>query len=120
MISTDGGTPNTEIRAMIRAQDELYQILGMSLRGNIRLKRSHSIIGLPGNPEVQPHPSATATNFLQQPTMAVSRSSRSESLDLASMSNRTSRRPLSYPASLLEAYNPLDADVGTLFLTPHA
>ncbi|KAJ3555324.1 hypothetical protein NP233_g12237 [Leucocoprinus birnbaumii] len=122
MISTE--TPNTEVRAMMRAQDELYRMLGISL-GDRRMRRSHSIIGLPGNPETQPHPSTTSMNFLQPPTAAgaaaATRISRADSLDSGEMSNRASRantRPQSYPASLLEAYNPLDADVRSLILTP--
>lgn len=118
MISTDGGTPNTEVRAMIRAQDELYRMLGISL-GDRRMRRSHSIIGLPGNPETQLHPSSTSMNFLHPPT-AVARVSRTDSLDSGSLSNRESRlntRPQSYPASLLEAYNQLDVDRNAMLAT---
>ncbi|KXN89781.1 hypothetical protein AN958_05321 [Leucoagaricus sp. SymC.cos] len=122
MISTDGGTPNTELRAMIRAQDELYQMLGMSLRGDRRLRRSHSIIGLPGNPEAQPHPSTMSTSFLQPaaPIPRTSRTPKTDSFDSGVQSNRASRnvsRPQSYPASLLDAYNPLDADRHAMLAT---
>ncbi|KAF9450801.1 hypothetical protein P691DRAFT_809502 [Macrolepiota fuliginosa MF-IS2] len=113
-LSADG-SPNTE--AMIKAQDELYRILGMSLNGDHRLRRSHSVIGLPGNPEFQPHPSNNTVNNFLQPMITASRS---ESLDSGSLSNRASRgnaRPLSYPASLLEAYNPLDVDRHAMLAT---
>jgi len=102
---------------MMRAQDELYRILGISLGGDHRLRRSHSVIGLPGNPEIQPHPSNNTVNNFLQPMITASRS---ESLDSGSLSNRASRvnaRPLSYPASLFEAYNPLDVDRHAMLAT---
>lgn len=106
----DDGTPDTEVRAMMHAQEELYQSLGMSLGGDVRMSRSHSIIGLPGSPEIQPHPSATEANTFSpnDPPTRLSRLGRGSSLSR----NRTSPRPVSYPASLLDAYNRLDTDVG--------
>src|SRR5262245_5974566 len=103
ILSTDGGTPNTEIRAMLREQDELYNMLGMSLG---RLRRSHSVIGLSGNPELQPYPQTT----MGQPA---TRRSRLESLESNRFSRRVSRsqpRPASYPSSLDVYDNPVDAD----------
>ncbi|EKM78473.1 hypothetical protein AGABI1DRAFT_92761 [Agaricus bisporus var. burnettii JB137-S8] len=115
MVSIDDGTPGTEVRAMIHAQEELYQSLGMSLGGDNRVKRSHSIIGLPGSPEYQSYPSATGAHILS-PRVPVTRMSRLER-ELSPSSDRVSSRPLSYPASLLDAYNHLDADRNAMLAT---
>lgn len=107
-------TPNTEVRAMLRAQDELYRMLGMSLP-NSRARRRHSIIGSPGHSEIK---SRLSTSSLQSPT--ASRLLRIESSDSVLASYRVSRvdgRSQSYPVSLLDAYNMQDTDVGSLFDT---
>lgn len=109
-------TPNTEIRAMLRAQDELYRMLGMSLP-NSRARRRHSIIGSPGHSEIKSI--AMSTNSLQFPPTP-SQLLRTESSDSMLASHRVSRvdgRSQSYPVSLLDAYNMQDADVGSLFDT---
>ncbi|KAF8062323.1 hypothetical protein FPV67DRAFT_1421617 [Lyophyllum atratum] len=49
--STAGPTPNSETRALDRAQDELYDMLGIPVNDH-RSRRSHSVIGLPGDSEL--------------------------------------------------------------------
>lgn len=49
--STDGPTPTSETRAMVRAQEELYDMLGIP-KNDRRSRRSRSVIGLPGESEL--------------------------------------------------------------------
>ncbi|KAG6811623.1 hypothetical protein H0H92_006587 [Tricholoma furcatifolium] len=49
--TTELSTPNSETRAMVRAQEELYEMLGIPT--NDRARRSRSVIGLPGDSEPQ-------------------------------------------------------------------
>lgn len=122
MLSTD--TPNTEVRAMLRAQDELYRMLGISLPDNRVQRRPHSVIGSPGHPDIPSRPSVTtmSTNSIPPHTAAAaSRLLRADSSDSMLTSYRVSKvdgRPQSYPVSLLDAYNnnTLDADVGFFYV----
>jgi archaellum component FlaC len=54
-IST-GPTPSSETRAMLRAQDDLYEMLGI-VSNDTRSRRSRSVIGIPGEPEQVVSPS---------------------------------------------------------------
>ncbi|KAF5384185.1 hypothetical protein D9615_003240 [Tricholomella constricta] len=49
-LSTEGPTPTSETRAMVRAQEELYEMLG--IQPNDRSRRPRSVIGLPGESEL--------------------------------------------------------------------
>jgi len=102
-------TPNTEVRAMLCAQDELYRMLGLSLPDS-RTRRRHSVIGTPEHP-------ATSTNSLQfHPTASrLLRTNSSESMLASYRVSRVDGQSQSYPVSLLDAYNMQDADVGSLY-----
>ncbi|KAG5641553.1 hypothetical protein DXG03_004788 [Asterophora parasitica] len=52
-LSVEGPTPTSETRAMVRAQDELYEMLG--IHPNERARRSRSVIGVPGESEFSQH-----------------------------------------------------------------
>ncbi|KAG6839663.1 hypothetical protein C0991_000408 [Blastosporella zonata] len=54
-VSTEFPTPSSDTRAMVRAQDELYDMLGIPV--NDRARRSRSVIGLPGDAEPVASPS---------------------------------------------------------------
>ncbi|KAG6857523.1 hypothetical protein H0H87_002148 [Tephrocybe sp. NHM501043] len=54
-VSTEFPTPNSETRALVRAQDELYDMLGIPVTE--RSRRSRSVIGLPGDSEPAASPS---------------------------------------------------------------
>lgn len=85
-LSTDGVTPNSETRAMVRAQEELYDMLGIS--NDKRVRRSRSVIGI----------------------------DQLESSPVTLSSAVSSARPISLPGNsmLPDAYNAMTADVSII------
>ncbi|KAF9463278.1 hypothetical protein BDZ94DRAFT_1218569 [Collybia nuda] len=59
--STSGITPTSETRALVRAQEELYEMLGIGLN-ELRPRRSRSVTGLPGNPGHTQHPNSPTSH----------------------------------------------------------
>ncbi|GLB39915.1 hypothetical protein LshimejAT787_0704250 [Lyophyllum shimeji] len=49
--STEGPTPNSETRAMVRAQEELYEMLGIPMNDH-RSRRTRSVLGVPGESDL--------------------------------------------------------------------
>lgn len=94
-MSTDGPTPSSETRAMVRAQEELYELLGIPMNDSRNARRSHSAIMSP------PVSSTESQHFLS-----------------AGQSARRpdSSRPSSLPAdsTLADVYNIMTADVSIL------
>lgn len=56
-------TPDSETRELVQVQEELYSMLGITSPGHsMRLKRSHSILGLP-SAGLSPPPMSAAARF---------------------------------------------------------
>ncbi|KAF8892975.1 hypothetical protein BD779DRAFT_1508058 [Infundibulicybe gibba] len=96
-ISTGIPTPNSETRAMVRAQEELYALLGVSLTEK-HVRRSRSVIGL-GSADLAVHPRVSS------PTQV-------------SVEAPSHTRPASLPGvSSLDIYDPAAADRNAMLAT---